>query len=100
MVLRRTFEILTYLATNHSAVANTLFYFDPSLVPEPLSPTCMEVKKDKGKEKIVEGGLPSISLGNSLDGDIPLILFLKLLNRPLFLRSTPHLEQVYLISIE
>ncbi|KAG7953992.1 hypothetical protein I3843_12G138000 [Carya illinoinensis] len=93
LVLRRTFEIFTYLATNHHAVANALFYFDPSLVPESLSPICMEAKKDKGKEKIVEG-LSSIPLGSSLDGDIPLILFLKLLNRPLFLRSTAHLEQV------
>lgn len=75
-----------------------LFYFDPSLVPEPLSPMCMETKKDKGKEKIVEGGLSPKLLGNSLDGDVPLILFLKLLNRPLFLRSNAHLEQVGLIS--
>ncbi|KAK4575710.1 hypothetical protein RGQ29_026607 [Quercus rubra] len=94
LVLRRIFEILTYLATNHTAVANMLFYFDPSLVPEPLSPICMETKKDKGKEKIVEGGLSPKLLGNSLDGDVPLILFLKLLNRPLFLRSNAHLEQV------
>ncbi|XP_059440839.1 E3 ubiquitin-protein ligase UPL1 isoform X2 [Corylus avellana] len=94
LVLRRTFEIMTYLATNHSAVANMLFYFDPVLVPEPLSPICIESKKDKGKEKIVEGGFASKPLGNSLDGDVPLILLLKLLNRPLFLRSTAHLEQV------
>lgn len=94
LVLRRIFEILTYLATNHTAVAHMLFYFDPSLVPEPLSPICMESKKDKGKEKIVEGGLSSKPLGNSLDGDVPLILLLKLLNRPLFVRSNAHLEQV------
>jgi hypothetical protein len=56
----------------------------------------MESKKDKGKEKIVEGGFAP--LGNSLDVDVPLILFLKLLNRPLFLRSTAHLEQVDLMS--
>jgi hypothetical protein len=73
-----------------------LFYFDPLLVPEPLSSICMESKKDKGKEKIVEGGFAP--LGNSLDVDVPLILFLKLLNRPLFLRSTAHLEQVDLMS--
>ena len=89
---------MTYLATNHSAVANMLFYFDPVLVPEPLSPICMESKKDKGKEKIVEAGFASKPLGSSLDGDVPLILFLKLLNRPLFQRSTAHLEQVELIS--
>lgn len=94
LVLRRTFEILTFLATNHSAVANMLFYFDPLMVPENLSPVGMENKKEKGKEKIAEGGFASEPLGNSLDGDVPLILFLKLLNRPLFLRSTAHLEQV------
>jgi hypothetical protein len=58
----------------------------------------MESKKDKGEEKIVEGGFASKPLGNSLDVDVLLILFLKLLNRKLFLRSTAHLEQVDLMS--
>lgn len=93
LVLRRILEILTYLATNHSAVANILFYFDPLLVPDSFSPKYSETKKDKGKEKIVEGA-SSNPLGNSQKGDVPLILFLKLLNRPLFLRSIAHLEQV------
>ncbi|KAK8527091.1 hypothetical protein V6N13_084961 [Hibiscus sabdariffa] len=92
LVLRRVLEILIYLATNHSAVANMLFHYDPSILSKPLSPKNLETKKDKGKEKIMDGDA-SKPLGNS-QGDIPLILFLKLLNRPLFLLSTAHLEQV------
>ncbi|KAJ4975986.1 hypothetical protein NE237_001092 [Protea cynaroides] len=94
LVSRRILEILTYLATNHSAVANILFYFDPSLIPETPSPKDSEAKKEKGKEKIVEGMDASNELETSKKGDIPLILFLKLLNQPLFLRSSAHLEQV------
>ncbi|XP_050371147.1 E3 ubiquitin-protein ligase UPL1 isoform X2 [Argentina anserina] len=93
LVLRRILEILTYLATNNSAVANMLFYFDFSGVPQALSPLNMDTKKDKGKEKIGEGGISSDPVSTQ-DGDVPLILFLKLLNRPHFLRSTAHLEQV------
>ncbi|XVE50857.1 hypothetical protein DITRI_Ditri01bG0197700 [Diplodiscus trichospermus] len=93
LVLRRVLEILTYLATNHSAVANMLFHYDPSILSEPLRPKNSESKKDKGKEKIMDG-VASQPLGNSPEGDDPVILFLKLLNRPLILRSTAHLEQV------
>lgn len=93
LVLRRVLEILSYLATNHSAVANMLFYFDPSLVPESSSPKHSESTKDKGKAKVFEGGA-SVDSGDCQDGNVPLILFLKLLNRPLFLRSTSHLEQI------
>ncbi|KAK9005222.1 hypothetical protein V6N11_042666 [Hibiscus sabdariffa] len=92
LVLRRVLEILTYLATNHSSVANMLFHYDPSILSEHLSPKNSETKRDKGKEKIMDGDA-SKPLGNSQE-DIPLILFLKLLNRPLFLLSTVHLEQV------
>ncbi|KAF8414274.1 hypothetical protein HHK36_002275 [Tetracentron sinense] len=94
LVSRRVLEILTYLATNHSAVANILFYFDPSLIPESQSQTHSEAKKEKGKQKIVEGAASSDPLETSEKGDIPLTIFLKLLSRPLFLRSNAHLEQV------
>lgn len=93
VVLRRVIEILTYLATNHPAVANLLFYFDPSSVVESASPNYTETKKDKYKEKNVEGVSVNPS-GSSLQGDVPLILFLKLLNRPLSLQSIAHLDQV------
>ena len=95
LVLRRVLEILTYLSTNHSSVASMLFHYDSSILSEPLSPKNSETKKDKGKEKIMDVDA-SKPLGNSQEGDVPLILFLKLLNRPLFLRSTAHLEQVVL----
>ena len=64
-----------------------LFFFDQSIISQALSAANMENKKDKGKEKIEEGGVTQ-------DGDSPLILFLKLLKRPLFLHSTSLLEQV------
>ncbi|KAI3496711.1 hypothetical protein L1887_39084 [Cichorium endivia] len=92
LVLRRVLEILTYLATNHSSVANLLFYFDSSLVPESLNLKYHDKKNDKGKDKVVEGGEISQLAGS--DGDIPILLFVKLLNQPLFLGSIAHLEQV------
>ncbi|OVA07229.1 Ubiquitin-associated domain/translation elongation factor EF-Ts [Macleaya cordata] len=94
LVFRRILEILTYLATNHPAVADILFYFDPSLIPESQSLKLSEAIKGKGKEKILEGTASSHLLETSRKEDIPLVLFLKLLNRPLFLRSNAHLEQV------
>ncbi|XP_021641769.2 E3 ubiquitin-protein ligase UPL1 isoform X2 [Hevea brasiliensis] len=92
LVLHRILEILTYLATNHSSIANMMVYLDPSIVPEHLGPKYLESKMDKGKEKIESGGDASKSLVNA--DDVPLILFLKLLNRRHFLCSTAHLEQV------
>lgn len=94
VVLRRVIEILTYLATNHPVVANLLFYFDPSSVVESSSPKYTETKKDKCKEKIVEGGVSPNPSGSSQQGDVPLILFLKLLDRPISLQSIAHLDQV------
>lgn len=93
LVFRRILEIMAYLATNHSAVANMLFNFDTSIVLESSSSKYSETKA-KGKEKIMDGAASTEPLGNLEGGDVPLVLFLKLLNRPLFLRSTAHLEQV------
>ncbi|XP_021771401.1 E3 ubiquitin-protein ligase UPL1-like isoform X1 [Chenopodium quinoa] len=93
LVLRRVLEILNYLATNHSSVANTLFYFEPSLLPD-SSQKIAEAKKGKGKEKVGEPGASSNSVQEYEEGCTPLILLLKLLNRPLFRRSIAHVEQV------
>lgn len=94
LVLRRVLEVLTYLATNHSAVANTLFYFEPSLLPE-SSQKFLETKNGKGKEKVEEGVVvASNSHGDLQEESIPLILLLKLLKCPLFRRSIAHVEQV------
>lgn len=93
LVFRRILEILTYLATNHSAVAKMMFHFDQSVIPDCSRSFMGHMKNEKGKEKVIEGG-PSPKPPGTHSEDIPLILFLKLLNRPLFLRSTAHLEQV------
>ncbi|KAK1274353.1 E3 ubiquitin-protein ligase UPL1 [Acorus gramineus] len=95
LVSRRILEVLTCLATNHTSFANLLFYFDSSLVPESAITTRHE-NNEKDKGKTVEG-LSGSGLETSQKGDIPLILFLKLLNRPLFLRSNAHLEQVMVL---
>ncbi|KAI5385562.1 E3 ubiquitin-protein ligase UPL1 isoform X2 [Lathyrus oleraceus] len=91
LVLRRILEILTYLATNHSGVAKMLFHFDQSITD--LSNSSATHMNGKGKEMVTERG-HSPKLSGAHAGAVPLVLFLKLLNRPLFLRSTAHLEQV------
>ncbi|XP_010552364.1 PREDICTED: E3 ubiquitin-protein ligase UPL1-like isoform X2 [Tarenaya hassleriana] len=93
LVLRRVLEVLTYLATNHSAVADMLFYFDSSLASQ-SSVSKPSGGEDKGKEKATERINPVTSVTQSWDLEIPLVLFLKLLNQPLFLQSTTHLGQV------
>ncbi|KAI3456803.1 hypothetical protein Pfo_013466, partial [Paulownia fortunei] len=94
LVLRRVLEILTYLATNHSGVASLLFHFEGSNIPEFACINHSEGKNEKGKDKII-GEQCHLSLsGSSQNGDVPLILLLRLLSEPLFLRSIAHLEQV------
>lgn len=63
-----------------------LFVFDDSIVSQALS-AARTGTNDKGKEKVEDED-------HIKDGDIPLILFFKLLNKPLFLHSASHLEQV------
>ncbi|MCD7456032.1 E3 ubiquitin- protein ligase upl1 [Datura stramonium] len=84
--------LLQRLLLNLSAhsIASLLFYFEP-LIPEWSDVKCSDTKRDKGKEKIV-GGDSSNPFINSNKRDIPLVLLLKLLNQPLFLRSMAHLR--------
>lgn len=84
LVFRRVLEVLTYLATNHSAVADMLFYFDSSLLSQKPS-----VCEGKGKEKVTH-------VTDTQNLEIPLVVFLKLLNRPQLLQSTSHLALVCL----
>ncbi|KAI0492443.1 hypothetical protein KFK09_026716 [Dendrobium nobile] len=94
LLSRRVLEMLTYLATNLSSVASILFNFDPLLPSESSTfNTSLDIKKDKTKERtcLLKD---SLTLESSQKGDAPLVLFLKLLNKPLFLRSNAHLEQV------
>ncbi|KAF8060412.1 hypothetical protein N665_1217s0015 [Sinapis alba] len=86
LVFRRVLEVLTYLATNHSAVADMLFCFDSSLVSQ-LSKPKPSVCEGKGKEKVTH-------VTDSRNLEIPLVVFLKLLNRPQLLQSTSHLALV------
>ncbi|CAL1384749.1 unnamed protein product [Linum trigynum] len=92
LVLFRILEILTYLATNHSSIANMLFHLDPSVLPVEYLTNGLQYKTDKGKGKLEDGSALYNPCGDT--DDVPLILFLKLLDRPLFFRSTAHLEQV------
>lgn len=97
LVLRRVLEILTYLATNHSGVAGLLFHFESSNIPEFAYTNQLEGKNAKGKEKVTGGPRHTYESGSTDDKDVPLILLLRLLSEPLFLRSIAHLEQVCFI---
>ncbi|XP_042007781.1 E3 ubiquitin-protein ligase UPL1-like isoform X1 [Salvia splendens] len=94
LVLRRVLEILTYLATNHSGVASLLFHFENSTIPDFAHTNQSEGKNAKGKEKITAGEHHVYVSESSENKDVPLILLLRLLSEPLFLRSIAHLEQV------
>ncbi|KAL1556169.1 E3 ubiquitin-protein ligase upl1 [Salvia divinorum] len=94
LVLRRVLEILTYLATNHSGVASLLFHFESSTIPDFAHTNQSEGKNAKGKDKITAGEHHVYISESSENKDVPLILLLKLLSEPLFLRSIAHLEQV------
>lgn len=93
LVSRRVLEILTYLAKNHYCVADLLFYMDSSPILESTSQTPAISIEEKGKGKVDEVPYVPVS-GGTEKGKTPLILLLKLLNQPLFSRSSAHLEQV------
>lgn len=95
LVSRRVLEILTYLAKNHFCVADLLFYMESSPMLESTSQTSTISIEEKGKGKVVDEVVPYVhasSVGEK--GKTPLMLLLKLLNQPLFSRSSAHLEQV------
>ncbi|KAG2642289.1 hypothetical protein PVAP13_2KG198574 [Panicum virgatum] len=86
LVTRRLLEILTYLASNHPSVADLLVHFNPSVSSNHL--TLQDSKE-------VSQGSSSLKMKqSSSEGYTPILLFLKLLNKPLFLRSRVYLEQV------
>ncbi|XP_025799931.1 E3 ubiquitin-protein ligase UPL1-like isoform X2 [Panicum hallii] len=86
LVTRRLLEILTYLASNHPSVADLLVHFNPSVSSNHL------ILQDS-KEVSQESPLLKMKQSSS-EGYTPILLFLKLLNKPLFLRSRVYLEQV------
>ncbi|CAL5075279.1 unnamed protein product [Urochloa decumbens] len=85
LVTRRLLEILTYLASNHPSVADLLVYFNPS---GSLNSLTVQHSNEISQES------PSLDMKPSSEGYTPILLFLKLLNKPLFLRSRVYLEQV------
>ncbi|CAK9145061.1 unnamed protein product [Ilex paraguariensis] len=87
-------RLLTVNSQRLYGCQSNVVYGQSQLLDESSNQKYLETKKDKGKEKIVELGYSSDSLGGSRKGDVPVILFLKLLSQPLFLRSIAHLEQV------
>ncbi|XP_078171361.1 E3 ubiquitin-protein ligase UPL1-like [Carex rostrata] len=77
LVLRQLLEILTFLASSHASVADILSFSDLQ---------SSDVVEKDGEEK-----------GKDVNSDVtetPLMLFLKLLNTPLFLRSRLYIELV------
>lgn len=79
LVLRQLLEILTFLASSHASVADILSFSDLQ---------SSDVVEKDGEEK-----------GKDVNSDVtetPLMLFLKLLNTPLFLRSRLYIELVLL----
>ncbi|EFJ18137.1 ubiquitin-protein ligase, UPL1 [Selaginella moellendorffii] len=87
LVSRRVLEVLTHLARSHTSVAKSLLYLEQ----EPSERG--NEAADKGKEKMYEN--PSSSTASDIQPKyIPIVLFLKLLDRPLYSRSSQHLEQV------
>lgn len=85
---RRLLEVLTYLASNHPSVADLLVHFNPS-----ASSNCLTLQHSRDISQ--ESPLLDTKQPSS-EGYTPILLFLKLLNKPLFLRSRVYLEQVYL----
>eukprot|EP00250_Pteridium_aquilinum_P016180 c22986_g1_i1 orf=330-11435(+) len=88
LVSRRVLETLTHLSKHLGAGANLLTY-----LPPPTSSFSSE-EKEKGKAKLTDNSGAACS---SSEGDIPLILLLKLLNQPLYSRSSAHLEQLMVL---
>ncbi|XP_057852533.2 E3 ubiquitin-protein ligase UPL1 isoform X1 [Cryptomeria japonica] len=94
LVSRRVLEILTYLAKNHFGVADLLFFMESCPTLDAASQTPTISNGEKGKGKILDEVHGSHSSERTESGEIPLILLLKLLNQPLFSRSSAHLEQL------
>ncbi|KAJ7557451.1 hypothetical protein O6H91_05G127400 [Diphasiastrum complanatum] len=99
LVSRHVLEILTYLARNQALVASSLLYMAPARSTfssdSGLSAvTPVDSKQDKGKGKISESSALMDITETKPKSEIPLILLLKLLNQPLYTRSSAHLEQV------
>ena len=81
-------EILTHLSKHHGAGADLLTHLKSS------NNGITYEEKQKGKCKLIEE-----SCGKLSKGEVPLVVLLKLLNQPLYSRSSAHLEQVFFLAI-
>lgn len=82
MVSRRALETLTYLARNHPNVARLLLHLE---LPHQIETS----DKARGKAIIMEE-----QRLEDKKGVFAIVLLLRLLNQPLYMRSVAHLEQV------
>ncbi|KAI4388584.1 hypothetical protein MLD38_000898 [Melastoma candidum] len=94
VVLRRVLEIMTYLAANHSSVADMLFCLESVSLSDMAGQISVDRSLYKGKEKLGEAGTMFCGIETSEGGSVPVIILLKLLNVSLVSRSTSHFEQV------
>ena len=86
LLSRRILETLTYLARNHPYVAKILLQFR---LPHPAIREPDNANDARGKAVMVFE-----DVGESNESYISIAMLLSLLNKPLYLRSIAHLEQV------
>lgn len=88
LVSRRILETLTYLAQNHPKVSKLLLHLELPCTPACLLETSVQAR---GKAVLMEE--------DKLEderGAFAIVLLLRLLSQPLYMRSVAHLEQVQL----
>ncbi|XP_020690222.1 E3 ubiquitin-protein ligase UPL2 [Dendrobium catenatum] len=87
LVSRRVLETLTFLARNHQYVAKLLLHHEVSGLGVSQVGT---LNQGRGKA-IMEEDKPEGMIGK---GDFSIVVLLRLLNQPLYMRSVAHLEQL------
>ncbi|KAL0906611.1 hypothetical protein M5K25_025120 [Dendrobium thyrsiflorum] len=87
LVSRRVLETLTFLARNHQYVAKLLLHHEVSGLGVSQVGTS---NQGRGKA-IMEEDKPEGMIGK---GDFSIVVLLRLLNQPLYMRSVAHLEQL------
>ncbi|GLJ53784.1 hypothetical protein SUGI_1147870 [Cryptomeria japonica] len=90
LVSRRVLETLTHLAQNHPLVAKHLLYLEENKSLKPKRDHDM----GRGKALMIDEENRLETINEEDSGKFPIVLLLKLLNQPLYSRSTAHLEQV------
>ncbi|XP_009379977.2 E3 ubiquitin-protein ligase UPL1 isoform X1 [Musa acuminata AAA Group] len=86
LVSRRILETLTYLARNHPKVSKLLLHLELPCTPACLLETSVQAR---GKAVLMEEDKPEDERGA-----FAIVLLLRLLSQPLYMRSVAHLEQL------